>query len=212
MNDRLDTLLGQMRQLEKEIIEETHKKGEQFCYTFKERKAHFTEAVKVEHRRLRIGFHHYLLHSRFLVVITSPVIWMCAVPILLSDLVASVYQAICFPIYGIPKVRRSEYIAFDRHRLTYLNLAEKMNCEYCAYANGILAYFTEIAARTEQHFCPIKHANCSKCAHSRYKKFVDFGDAEGYREHVEEVRRAYGDIESPGAAAAAPDSRDGPGA
>ena len=43
------------------------------------------------------------------------------------------------------------YLAFDRHRLTYLNFAEKLNCEYCAYANGILAYFTEIAARTEQY-------------------------------------------------------------
>lgn len=210
MNDKLDTLLGQMRQLEREIVEETHRKGEQFCFTFKDRKAHFTEAAKTEHRRLRTGLHHYLLHSRFLVVITSPVIWMCAVPVLLSDLVASVYQAICFPIYGIPKVRRSEYIAFDRHRLTYLNLAEKLNCEYCAYANGILAYFTEIAARTEQHCCLIKHANCSKCAHSRYKKFVDFGDAEGYREHVEQVRRAYDDLESPAAAPGEPGTPDGP--
>jgi hypothetical protein len=61
--------------------------------------------------------------------------------------------------------------------------------------NGILAYFTEIAARTEQHWCPIKHAGCVKCAHSRYKLFVDYGDAEQYRLHVEEVRRSFGDIE-----------------
>ena len=211
MNDRLDTLLGQMRQLEKDLMQETQKKGAQFCYQIKGRTVHFTDAAKVRHRQLRLSFHRYLLHSRFLVVITSPVIWMCAIPIILCDIVGSVYQAICFPIYGIPRVNRRDYIAFDRHRLTYLNLAEKFNCEYCAYANGILAYFTEIAARTEQHFCPIKHANCSKCAHSRYRKFVDFGDAEGYRSHVEEIRRSFGDVESPAVGAAAPGPSTGPG-
>jgi len=194
VSDRLESLLGQMRQLERDLVQETERKAADFCYHVKGRTAHFTDAAREEHRRLRVGFHRYLLHSRFLVVATSPVIWMCALPILLCDIAGTVYQAICFPIYGIPKVRRADYIAFDRHRLTYLNFAEKFNCEYCAYVNGILAYFTEIAARTEQHWCPIKHANCSKCAHSRYRKFVDYGDAEGYRKHAEEIRRSYGDI------------------
>ena len=195
MNDRLDKLLAQMRQLEKDIIEESRRKEADFCYKVKERKVQFTQAAREGHRKLRTGFHHYLLHSRFLVVITSPAIWMCAIPIFLCDVVGSAYQAICFPIYGIPKVRRRDYLAFDRHNLDYLNLAEKFNCDYCAYVNGILAYFTEIAARTEQHWCPIKHAQCAKCAHSRYKKFLDFGDAESYRTKVEEIRRSYGDID-----------------
>jgi len=208
MNDRLDKLLAQMRQLEKDIIEESRRKEADFCYRVKGATVHFTDAARERHRQLRTGFHHYLLHSRFLVVVTSPVIWMCAVPIVLCDVVGSAYQAICFPIYGIPKVRRRDYIAFDRHRLTYLNLAEKFNCEYCAYANGILAYFTEIAARTEQHWCPIKHADCSKCAHSRTRKFLDFGDAEGYRKHVEQIRRSYDDIAP--AAVETPPSRPPP--
>ena len=29
-----------------------------------------------------------------------------------------------------------DYLAFDRHPLQYLNLIEKVNCEYCAHANG----------------------------------------------------------------------------
>ncbi len=195
MNERLDTLLGKMRELERELMEETQKKEAEYCYKIKGGSVQFTDAARAKHKELKVGFHRYLAHSRFLVVITSPVIWMCAVPILFCDVVGTVYQAICFPIYGIPKVRRGAYLAFDRHHLSYLNWAEKLNCAYCAYANGILAYFTEIAARTEQHWCPIKHAACSKCAHSRYRKFVDFGDAEGYRAHVEEIRRAYGDLE-----------------
>ncbi|MDB6115827.1 MAG: hypothetical protein JWQ62_2772, partial [Lacunisphaera sp.] len=137
-----------------------------------------------------------LLRSRFMVVASSPVIWLCAVPIALADLVGTFYQSVCFPIYGIPKVPRRDYLAFDRHHLPYLNLADKLSCEYCAYVNGILAYFTEIAARTEQYWCPIKHEGCVKCAHSRYKKFVDYGDAAQFRAQRGTIQHAFGDVES----------------
>jgi hypothetical protein len=147
-------------------------------------------------KALRMGTRPTAFRSNFAAHLTGPVIYMCVVPLMLSDLAATIYQAICFPIYGIPKVRRSDYLSFDRHRLGYLNFIDKVNCEYCAYANGILAYFTEIAARTEQHWCPIKHDGCVKCAHSRYRHFIDFGDAESFRKNVERVRRSYQDIES----------------
>ena len=197
MNDKLDTLLGQIRLLEKEMVREIQKKEDQFCDKVHAKTVHFTAAAKTTHKQLRQSFHHYLRNSRFLVLLTGPVIWMCLIPIVFVDVVGSIYQAICFPIYGIPKVQRREYLALDRHRLTYLSFIEKLNCDYCSYVNGILAYFTEIAARTEQHWCPIKHAGCVKCTHSRYKKFVDFGDAEKYRKNFEEIRRSYEDIESP---------------
>ncbi len=194
MNETLDTLLGKIRELEKEMLDEGKKKEKEFCYTIHATRVKFTDAATVRHLRLRLGIPSYILHSRFLVLATSPVIWLCVIPVALADLVGSLYQAICFPIYGIPKVVRAEYLAFDRHHLSYLNFFEKVNCEYCAYVNGVLAYFVEIAARTEQHWCPIKHAGCVKCAHSRYKKFIDFGDAERYREQLETIRRSYEDI------------------
>lgn len=168
------------------------------CFKMQGGKVHFSDRTKAEHIKQRRGYWDYLIHSRFLVVATSPVIWLCIIPISLADMIGSFYQAVCFPIYGIPKVRRSDYLAFDRHKLTYLNWAEKINCEYCAYVNGILQYFTEIAARTEQHWCPIKHAECAKCHHSRFGKFVEFGDAKNYRKHVEEIRRDYKDIKPSG--------------
>ena len=195
MTHRLETLLDEVRQLEREMVGEARKKEKEFCYSVHAKAVQFTEAAKTRHEHLRLGIPGYILHSRFLVLLTSPVIWMCVIPIALADLVGTIYQAICFPIYGIPKVRRSDYLAFDRHYLSYLNFFEKVNCEYCAYVNGILGYFTEIAARTEQHWCPIKHAGCVKCEHSRYKKFIEYGDAERYRAQLEVIRRAYGDIE-----------------
>jgi hypothetical protein len=197
MSDRLETLMGQIRALERELIAEVRKKEAAFAYEVRERKVRFTEEARRRHLKLRLGVMHYVRNSRFLVLATSPLIWICAVPIALADVIGTIYQGVCFPIYGIPKVRRGDYLVFDRHHLPYLNFFERVNCEYCAYVNGILAYFTEIAARTEQHWCPIKHAGCVKCAHSRYPKFIDFGDAEGYRESVERVRRSYGDLESP---------------
>lgn len=194
MSSRLDSLLDQIRQLEKEVAHEVQTKEAEFCYQIHERRVEFTAAAKAEHQKLRLSIHRYLTSSSFLVVLTGPLIWLCLIPLLFLDVLGSIYQAVCFPIYGIPKVRRREYMAFDRHHLAYLNFFEKLNCEYCAYANGLLAYLTEMAARTEQHWCPIKHAGCVKCAHSRYKKFVDFGDAKAYRQHVEEIRNAYQDL------------------
>ena len=194
MSSRLDSLLDQIRQLEQEVINETRKKESEFCYEIHAQRVKFSAAARAEHKKLRLSIHQYLTSSTFLVVLTGPLIWLCLVPLLLLDVVGSVYQAVCFPIYGIPKVRRRDYVVFDRHHLAYLNFFEKLNCEYCAYANGILAFLTEMAARTEQHWCPIKHAGCVKCAYSRYKNFVDFGDAKAYRQHVEEVRHAYQDI------------------
>jgi hypothetical protein len=71
-----------------------------------------------------------------------------------------------------------------------------LNCHYCAYANGIFAYVTEVAARTEQYWCPIKHALRMKRIHSRYQYFFDYGDAESYRTRIEQVRRDFKDLET----------------
>jgi len=117
------------------------------------------------------------------------------VPALFMDLSVTVFQQTCFRIYGIPRVKRRRYIVIDRHSLAYLNIIEKFNCMYCGYFNGLVAYVQEVAARTEQFWCPIKHARRLAAMHSRYGKFLEYGDAEGYRRHLEEVRRAFSDLE-----------------
>ena len=81
-----------------------------------------------------------------------------ALPLVVLDLSATVYQYVCFFAYGIARVRRSAYLVIDHHRLPYLNSFEKPHCVYCSYANQVIAYAREIIARSEQFFCPIKHA------------------------------------------------------
>jgi hypothetical protein len=128
------------------------------------------------------------------VILTTPFIWLCLIPIALLDAIGSLYQAICFPVYGIPKVPRRGYLHFDRHRLQYLSPIDKLNCEYCAYANGSLAWFGEVAARTEQYWCPIRHAKALKAAHSRYHRFLPYDDAAAFLARFPTVRRSFGDL------------------
>ena len=194
MSDNLDSLLEKMHQLEKEVMRELQKKEQEFLYEVRLGKVRFTEEARTRHKQLVKKFTSYIRGSRFMILLTTPVIWFCMIPIAFTDLVMSIYQFICFPIYGIPKVKRSDYIKLDRRHLSYLNWAEKLNCEYCGYANGVLACATEIAARTEQYWCPIKHALRMKSMHSRYRFFFDYGDAEHYRQQIETVRRSFEDI------------------
>lgn len=183
-----------MRTLEQEILRELRYKEAEFLYEVRMGKVRFTRETIERHRRMSKRVRRFLMESSMPVLITAPIIWFCLVPLFFLDVTISVYQALCFGIYGIPKVKRSDYLLFDRRRLAYLNFIERLNCEYCAYGNGVLAYATEVAARTEQYWCPIKHALRVKSMHSRYRFFFDYGDAEHYRRDLERVRRSFEDL------------------
>jgi len=182
--------------LEKELRSVLAEKERAFAYTFAHGRACFEDAVLRRHRTYKHWLPSYLLQGRFLAYLTAPVIYAGIAPFLFVDLFLMVYQAICFPVYGVPKVRRADYIIFDRGHLKYLNLLERLNCAYCSYANGLLAFATEVAARTEQHWCPVKHAQRLRAPHSRYGYFLDYGDAERYSREVETVRSDFVDLKS----------------
>jgi hypothetical protein len=163
-------------------------------YELRRGEAWFSEEVKREHAKLKVSLVRYISHSRFLAILTAPFIYACMIPFVLLDLFVSTYQAVCFPVYGIPKARRTDYMAIDRNKLRYLNALEGLNCMYCSYANGLLAYVVEVAARTEQHWCPIRHARRIRNAHDRYSHFLPYGDAAAYRNRVEKVREDFKDV------------------
>lgn len=88
----------------------------------------------------------------------TPIIWLPLLAVIILDILVEVYHHICFPLYGLEKVKRTEYIQIiDRNKLQYLNPLEKLGCMYCGYVNGALLYFKEIAGRTEKYWCGIKH-------------------------------------------------------
>jgi hypothetical protein len=143
-----------------------------------------------QHHLFKKALWPYLRGIHPLVILTSPVIYLCSIPFLLLDLAVTIYQAVCFPVYGIQKVPRGDFMVFDRGSLRYLNVIEQVGCVYCSYANGLLAYVVEIAARTEQHFCPIKHARKLLRPHSQYANFVPYGDPRAYRKLIDHIAPA----------------------
>jgi hypothetical protein len=146
------------------------------------------EVLRVQ-REIKTRLSRYVLNANPLIVLTAPVIYSLIVPVALLDLSVMLYQAICFPVYKIPKVRRRDYWVFDRHHLAYLNLIEKINCAYCSYCNNAIAFAREVASRTEVYWCPIKHARRVLGPHPHYQGFADFGDAKAYREKLEEMKK-----------------------
>jgi hypothetical protein len=195
MNNRIEALLEAMKKLEQELLEEFEKKEAEFYYRVVGRKVRFEKEIKKRHRDLMQRLAPYLSEAALLNILTAPFIWFILIPALFLDLSVTIFQAVCFRAYGIPRVKRRRYIIIDHQSLAYLNLIEKLNCMYCSYVNGLIAYIREIAGRTQQYWCPIKHARLQASMHSRYGKFLEYGDAEAYRSRLEQVRRDFSDLE-----------------
>jgi hypothetical protein len=188
MNPIISELLARIQHMESEIELEMKRKRAELQADFDETRVRFEREVLEQQRRFKTGVISYLLTANLLSVLTAPVIYALFFPILLLDLSVTIYQHICFRAYGIPRVKRSDYFVYDRTHLAYLNLIEKINCAYCSYGNGVMAYGREVVARTEQYWCPIKHARKIMAAHPYYTGFVDFGNAESYKDELENLR------------------------
>lgn len=193
MNDVINGLFEKIRALEDEIEEELESKAKELRYQIKNGRVIFEREVLARHKELKTNLFRYIRRARFSVALTAPVIYSLIIPFVILDIFVTVYQLICFPVYGIPKVRHADHIVFDRVKLGYLNGLEKFNCLYCSYCNGLIAYVMEVAARTEQYWCPIKHAQKTRSPHSRYHLFTDYGDGEQYRTKLPIVRNQYPD-------------------
>jgi len=190
MNSKIQQLLNQITKLEEELNATLEEQQSRLRYQFKGRRVVFEQSVRDTHQRIKLGLFRWFLTVRPQNYLTMPIIYGAAVPLVLFDLCVSLYQTICFPVYGISRVKRADYIVFDHQHLAYLNIIEKAHCMYCSYAVGMLAYTGEIIARTEQYFCPIKHARKLLSEHSRYDCFLDYGDGEEFHRKLEEFRAA----------------------
>jgi hypothetical protein len=190
---RMLDVLDRIRDLETELEHEIAAAQKQWHYRIDRGRVRFEEAVHRRHKAMKTSIRRYLQESYLPSILTAPVIYSVAVPFMLMDLWVTLFQRICFPIYGIARVRRSDYIALDRRKLAYLNGIEKANCEYCGYSNGVIGYVREVAARTEQYWCPIKHARRVKGTHAHYRAFVDYGDAVGYKQELPVLRESLHD-------------------
>ena len=194
MNDNIAKILAQMATLEDDLRTAVNEQESKMFFVIKGKRVEFESSVKAAHRNLKKNFFRWLVTNRPQNLITGPIIYSMIFPMMLFDLCVSFFQFACFPIYGIAKVKRSDYILFDRHQLGYLNFIEKFHCTYCEYGNGLMGYMSEILARTEEYFCPIKHAHKILGTHGHYNRFLAYGDATDYEAKLEEYRVALGKL------------------
>ena len=186
MNRKIAGIIARISELERELeqeiereAQETHEKGKNLSV----RPTHPPQKSTSQ------GILSYLRETPLTFLILAPVFYSFYLPLLLLDLWIWLFQSVCFRVLEISRVKRSLYVVLDRGHLPYLNWIEQFNCNYCGYANGLIAYAREVAARTEQFFCPIKHARRIVGIHSRYRLFFEFGDGEGYKKGYEHLRK-----------------------
>jgi len=194
----MDELVEHIATLEKELEAEFAHVRERLRYRIDAGRVRFARDVRQAHKQIRQSVPRFLVDSSIRNLLAAPLVYSIIFPVAVLDLWITIYQAICFRAYGIARVRRSRYIVIDRQHLAYLNAIEKLNCVYCGYANGVFAYVREIAGRTEQYWCPIRHATRVRAPHPHYRHFVDYGDAEAYRRRLLPLRK---DLRDPAKAA-----------
>lgn len=193
MTTDIAKLLEDMRSIQEQLEQFFDEARDRFRYTLEDGRVRFSREVQQLHRRYRVSSLRYLLDASLVNVITAPIIYSMIFPLVILDLCFTAYQHICFRAYGVPRVSRRDYLVNDRHKLAYLNTIEKVNCTYCGYGNGVIAYAREIISRTEQYWCPIRHAHRVPGAHVRYPRFFAYGDAEAYLQGLETKRQELGE-------------------
>lgn len=180
MESKIREILEKIEELNEVLKREHQRLADKYGFSFDKRKIIFLEKIKKQNKLFKIPAWKYALPKSMRHFLSIPFIYMMIVPAVILDVFISIYQTVAFPLYGIPRVSRKEYIVYDRRFLDYLNVIQKIHCLYCTYVNGLFAYSVEIGARTERYWCPIKAANKPKSYHSWYKDFADYGDPEGW--------------------------------
>jgi hypothetical protein len=188
LDERLEQLIDELKKIEDQINSEFEKRQKDLKYKIEQGKIYFETNQIKQFRQLKKNVFIYIAHSSLFSLLVAPFVYLQIFPCLLMDFSVTVYQHICFRVYGIPRVRRNDYIVFDRHHLAYLNLIEKFNCMYCSYFNGVIAYVREVASLSEQYWCPIRHALRKKDLHRRHNQFIPYGEAIHYYEKLENLR------------------------
>ncbi|MFA6534239.1 MAG: hypothetical protein WCT37_03640 [Patescibacteria group bacterium] len=193
---RVKDLIQRIDRLNEALKEEYSRLAEKYGFSFERKKIVFLEKIRARNKKFRIPAWKYIVPRRLRHLLPLPFIYAMIIPAITLDIFITIYHLVAFPLYDIPKVRRSDYLVYDRRFLDYLNFIQKAHCLYCSYVNGLFAYAMEIAARTERYWCPIKAAHRPKSYHNWYQDFADYGNPEEWSEKFND-HQAFKDQEPP---------------
>lgn len=189
VNEQIKKIIDKIYELDEELRSLLYEQQSQFSYKIAGKRVEFEKSIRKAHKKLKTSWFYWLLTVSPRHLLSGPFIYGLIIPLLIFDIGISVYQSVCFRLYGVPRVKRSDHLVFDHQHLAYLNIFEKFHCLYCSYATGLINFAREIASRTEQYWCPIKHAHKLLDVHHRYADFLDFGNAEDYQKNMAEIRK-----------------------
>jgi hypothetical protein len=192
MKSTIKDILAKIESLDTDLREEYIRLSEKYGFSLEKRKVIFVEEIRKHNKAMKLPkwkFPLSMMNIRQIIAI--PFILGMIIPAIFLDICITIYHAVAFPLYGIPRVKRYEYIIFDRRFLDYLNIIQKVQCLYCSYVNGLFAYAVEIAARTERYWCPLKAAHKPKFSHGWYKDFADYGNPEEWKEKYHHDEKSF---------------------
>lgn len=111
MPNRIGALLERLAHLEQEIEVELNTARDRWAYRLEAGRVRFERDASRAHARFRQSIPAFLRKGSLGNLLTAPIIYAVILPIALLDLVITMYQHICFRVYGIALVRRSKYVA-----------------------------------------------------------------------------------------------------
>lgn len=179
--DKIKAILEKIESLKNDLGFEYLDLQRRYEYYLSKRKVIFTPGAIAFQKMKKISLFRYIFSAHARHILSMPFIYAMLFPWMFLDLFLTIYQNTAFPLYGIPKVKRSEFFIYDRKYLKYLNLIQKVNCLYCSYMNWLFSFASEIAWRTEQYWCPIKHAEHSDSEHRYFMHFADYWNSDDFK-------------------------------
>jgi len=197
MSEKIKKIIEEIAALEEKLKIELEEQEHHVSYEIQNGHVLFEKDILASQKEKMQKIIAYLKDVPFLHLISSPLIYFMILPAMIFDVMLFFYQQVIFRIYKFEFIKRSEYIVFDRHYLAYLNPIEKINCLYCSYFNGLMHYASEISAKTELYFCPIKHAKKVAYKHRYYKDFLIYGDENDFQEKLQQLRETMQNSKTP---------------
>ncbi len=182
--DNIKSILQKIDTLKKDLYAEYESLYAKYWYFISKRKIIFSQDAKSLQRLSKINLFRYVSWVHVRHFLSMPFIYSMIIPWIILDIFLSLYQFTALPLYGIPRVRRSDHFVYDRRFLSYLNTLQKVNCLYCSYMNWLFSYAMEIWGRTEQYWCPIKHAMLSENEHKYFIEYADYWNAAEFKDKL----------------------------
>lgn len=114
MGSSIQEILKKIETLNNDLREEYDRMLEKYGFSFQEKKIIFLEEFKKRNKKFKLPLWRPLTTTNLRQIIAIPFISGMIIPAIFLDICITIYQGIAFSLYRIPKVKRSEYIIYDR--------------------------------------------------------------------------------------------------